>query len=125
MPINSKRKGKRGELEWSKYLTKLGFPARRGQQFKGTAESPDVECDSLPLIHWEVKLVKRWTWGELDAWLKRATVEGRGKIACVAVRANRSDWHLAWYLFDDGLAVTTSGAERIQSVLTAISTQRF
>jgi Holliday junction resolvase len=43
MPINSIRKGKRIELECSKRLRELGFPdARRGQQYSGTEDSPDV-----------------------------------------------------------------------------------
>ena len=52
---NSRQKGKRGELEWSAKLNELvpGSNARRGRQYKGTEDSPDVVCD-LP-IHWEVK----------------------------------------------------------------------
>ena len=44
----SRDKGKRGELELSHWLTERGHPARRGQQFKGSPDSPDVECPSLP-----------------------------------------------------------------------------
>lgn len=54
---NSRQKGKRGELEFAHLLTDAGFPARRGQQFKGGADSPDVICESLP-YHWEVKRVQ-------------------------------------------------------------------
>jgi hypothetical protein len=50
----SKNKGKRGELELSHWLTKRGFPAHRGQQYKGSHDSPDVVCPSLP-IHIECK----------------------------------------------------------------------
>ena len=50
----SKNKGKRGELELSHWLTKRGHPARRGQQFQGSPDSPDVICESLP-IHIECK----------------------------------------------------------------------
>ena len=55
---NSKRKGKRGELELVKLLHSLGFAdARRAQQYKGTADSCDVECpESLPRIHFECKV---------------------------------------------------------------------
>jgi hypothetical protein len=45
----SKAKGKRGELELAHWLTGKGHPARRGQQFKGGPESPDVICPSLPI----------------------------------------------------------------------------
>ena len=50
----SRDKGKRGELELSHFLTKRGHPAHRGRQFKGSPDSPDVVCPTLP-IHIECK----------------------------------------------------------------------
>ena len=50
----SKNKGKRGELELSHWLSERGHPARRGQQYSGSPDSPDVECPSLP-FHIECK----------------------------------------------------------------------
>lgn len=57
MPINSRAKGKRGELEAVKYLKSLGFAdARRTVQYNGRGGRGDVECpESLPNIHLEVK----------------------------------------------------------------------
>ena len=57
--VNSRRKGARGERQWRDELRANGYCARRGQQFCGSAESPDVICDSLPWIHFEVKAVER------------------------------------------------------------------
>jgi hypothetical protein len=57
--MNSREKGKRGERQWRDELRANGYAARRGQQFSGGAESPDVVCDSLPWIHFEVKAVER------------------------------------------------------------------
>ena len=54
-PINSRAKGVRGELEFAKALTAAGYPATRGQQHAGGSESPDVRCESLRWIHWEIK----------------------------------------------------------------------
>jgi Holliday junction resolvase len=51
---NSRRKGKTGELEVVKLLRDYGFEARRGQQFKGTADSPDV-IHNLNPFYIEVK----------------------------------------------------------------------
>lgn len=48
MGKKSRNKGKRGELELSHFLTDHGFPAQRGQQFKGGKDSPDVDCPSFP-----------------------------------------------------------------------------
>lgn len=53
--VNSKQKGKRGEREFAKWLRdNWDVEARRGQQFKGTSDSPDV-VTSLKGIHFEVK----------------------------------------------------------------------
>ena len=47
MPINSNAKGKAGERELSRYLSDHGYPARRGQQYAGGYDSPDVVCYRL------------------------------------------------------------------------------
>ena len=57
--MNSREKGKRGERQWRDELRANGFRARRGQQFSGSADSPDVVCDDLPWAHFEVKAVER------------------------------------------------------------------
>lgn len=56
--INSRSKGKRGELELSKELSRLfGIDCRRGQQFSGSNESPDVV--GFPGVHIECKREER------------------------------------------------------------------
>jgi Holliday junction resolvase len=55
MPINSRQKGKAGELELAHYLTDAGFPARRGQQFRGGGDSPDVVCESLSGLGFDIE----------------------------------------------------------------------
>ena len=57
--MNSRNKGKRGERQWRDELRSHGYQARRGQQFSGSPDSPDVVCDGLPWIHFEVKAVER------------------------------------------------------------------
>ena len=57
--MNSRAKGARGERQWRDELRANGYAARRGQQFCGSPDSPDVVCDSLPWIHFEVKAVER------------------------------------------------------------------
>ena len=58
MTVNSKQKGKRGELAACKYLHSLGFlDAKRTAQYKGNDLAGDIEClKSLPYIHFEVKV---------------------------------------------------------------------
>lgn len=55
MPVNSNAKGKRGERALAAYLTSLGFPARRGVQYRGGTDSPDVVSDGLDGVHIECK----------------------------------------------------------------------
>ena len=50
----SRDKGKRGEREVAQLLTDYGITSRRGRQFKGTPESPDVDC-GIPWLNVEVK----------------------------------------------------------------------
>ena len=88
--INSRNKGKQGELEFAHYLSGRGLSARRGQQFSGGTESPDVVCEGLPGVHWEVKRVEA---GNLYSWLGQAQRDaGAGKTPVVAHRKNGKDW---------------------------------
>lgn len=54
--INSRQKGKRGELELARLLTHQGYRCRRGVQYSGGPDSPDVV--GLPGIHIECKRAK-------------------------------------------------------------------
>jgi hypothetical protein len=56
--MNSRQKGKRGERAWRDVLLAHGFQARRGRQFPGSPDSPDVVCPDLPTVHFEVKCVE-------------------------------------------------------------------
>lgn len=84
--INSKRKGKAGELEFCEILRAAGFAAERGVQYKGTPDSPDVICPLLP-IHWEVKFGGRILLRE--AYLQASKECGPGWIPVVAYRSSR------------------------------------
>jgi len=95
--MNSRDKGKRGERELAAYLTDHGHPARRGQQFKGGDDSPDVIWPSLPL-HFEAKRVERL---RLHESVQQAIDDaGQGKVPIVAHKANRRPW-LAILRLDD------------------------
>lgn len=49
MAVNSRSKGKRGELELARELKHHGYACRRGQQFSGA--SGDADVIGLPGIH--------------------------------------------------------------------------
>lgn len=85
--INSRAKGKCGELEFSHFLQSMGVKARRGAQFSGGPESPDVVTE-LP-VHIEVKRVEAL---QLRAAIQQAKDDSGGKPWCVAHRWNRGDW---------------------------------
>jgi len=87
---NSRAKGCRGELEFAKVLADRKLSARRGQQFSGGTDSPDVICTSLTDIHFEVKRVEA---GNLYIWLAQAIRDaGEKKVPIVAHRRNKQDW---------------------------------
>ena len=53
--MNSKQKGKRGELELAKKLQEYGFEARRGQQYSGIGGDDVVGLEG---VHIECKRVE-------------------------------------------------------------------
>ena len=85
----SRRKGAAGERELAKTLRELGVEARRGQQFSGGAESPDVVA-ALRGIHIECKRVEAL---QLYPSLEQAKGDaGEGAIPVVAHRKNKREW---------------------------------
>lgn len=97
----SSRKGKRGERELAAWLTGRGYPARRGQQYSGSPDSPDVVCSSLP-FHFEVKRCERLRLYE--AVEQAVSDSGPGEVPLVAHRRNRGEW-LAVLRLDDLLSL--------------------
>lgn len=90
MAINSRTKGKRGELELSRLFRSWGYDTRRGQQFKGGADSPDVV--GLPYIHVECKRVERL---DLEGALLQAHRDaGAGLLPAVFHRRNGGRWRV-------------------------------
>lgn len=94
--MNSKDKGKRGELEAAHLLQEYGYDARRGQQYAGANGDPDVV--GLPGIHIEVKRVEKLN---IDEALEQAIRDKReDEIPVVMHRKNRTKWKVTM-LFDD------------------------
>lgn len=93
--MNSKAKGKRGELELAKILRSYGFQSRRGVQYKGSEDSPDVV--GLPRIHIEVKRVQSL---HLDEAIDQAVAECGHNIPAVFHRKNNRPWLVTMRLDD-------------------------
>lgn len=87
--VNSRDKGCRGEREFATMLKSCGLEARRGQQFSGGGDSPDVVCSDLTKVHFEVK---RTEVTDLYGWYAQAKRDGIGKIPVVAHRKNGEQW---------------------------------
>ena len=92
MGINSRSKGKRGELELSHYLTERGFPARRGQQFKGGSDSPDVVCDRLAELGYQVECKRVESLNIHKAMAKACDDCENAFTPIVAHRKNGTEW---------------------------------
>lgn len=95
--MNSRSKGKRGELEASKEWSRImGGTARRGQQFAGGGESPDV-VSSHENLHLEVK---RCEAGNPYRWMDQAVRDAGDKVPVVLHRRNGEEWLLIVRLSD-------------------------
>ena len=87
--MNSKEKGARGERQWRDELRANGYAARRGQQFSGSPDSPDVVCPALPWLHFEVKAVERLN---IEDAMEQARRDAGAKIPVVAHRRSFRPW---------------------------------
>ena len=82
--VNSRAKGCRGERMWRDELREAGFTARRGQQFAGGTDSPDVICEELKNLHMEVKCVQALN---LALWMAQVpSHSSRRRTAAAAAR---------------------------------------
>ena len=89
MGAKSRRKGKVGELEAAAEIRRIfGTEARRGRQYQGTDESPDL-LTGIPLVHFEVKRVETL---RLYQALAKAIEDAGPNIPVVLHRANQKPW---------------------------------
>lgn len=91
MSINSKAKGKAGELEWVKVCKANGYDSvRRTAQYCGKTGNA-ADCVGLPGIHQEVKRVERLNlYDALEQAIRDS--EGTGNIPVVFYRKNNAPW---------------------------------
>ena len=99
--MNSRQKGKRGELELAKVLREHGYETRRGQQYSGTETSADVV--GLPGIHIECKRGENLNVYNALAQAIRDTGES-GDLPAVFHRKNNQPWLVTMRL-DDWLKI--------------------
>ena len=94
--MNSRQKGKRGELELAHILKTYGYEARRGQQYCGA--NGDADVVGLPGVHIEVKRVERL---DLYGAMEQAERDAReDEIPAVFTRKNNKNWLVCMKLED-------------------------
>ncbi|NBW08380.1 MAG: hypothetical protein EBR82_10165 [Caulobacteraceae bacterium] len=91
---DSRAKGANGERELAAVLRDMGFKeARRGQQFKGGQDSPDV-ANAIKGVHIECKRVEKL---DLADAMVQSHRDSGGNIPCVMHRVNYKPWLVTLY----------------------------
>ena len=94
--MNSRDKGKRGELEAAHALKKHGYDTRRGQQFAGI--NGDADVVGLPYIHLEIKRVEKLN---IDDALQQSIRDAKdNEVPVVMHRKNRTEWKITMKFSD-------------------------
>lgn len=97
MSINSRRKGAAGERELARELREYGYTgARRGVQYKGSPDSPDI-VGALDGIHIECKRVEKLNVSEA---MKQSERDAGELVPIVAHRKNGEKWLVTMKLVD-------------------------
>lgn len=105
--VNSRAKGAAAERELANILKSHGYDARRGQQFSGGGDSPDVM--GLPGFHIEAK---RTEVTDMYGWLAQAQRDAHYEnYPLVLHRKNGHKW-VAIMDFEDFLRIVKTFQER-------------
>ena len=91
MAINSKAKGKKGELELAAKLREYGYDVRRSVQYNGKAEDGQPDLVGLPHIHVECKRTETLRLYDAIDQAKRDS-EITGDHPVVFHRRNNCEW---------------------------------
>ncbi len=93
MGLKSREKGKRGEREAARFLSNLlGIALRRGQQFQGSPDSPDVFGLQKYGLYLEVKRDEVTIPKRIYQAIKQATDDSGNDTPFLMARRNREDW---------------------------------
>jgi hypothetical protein len=96
--LNSRRKGKTGELEAAQVLREMfGWSTARSQQHCGTADSADLRIDQTPGLWWEIKRVERLC---VPKTMRVAASQCGRRTPVLMHRPSRSEWLLTIRLSD-------------------------
>lgn len=94
--MNSRAKGKRGELELVHVLKAHDFDVHRGQQYSGA--NGDADVVGINGLHIECKRVQSLN---IEKALQQSEADARGReIPCVMHRKNHEEWKVTVRLAD-------------------------
>lgn len=96
--VNSKQKGKRGELELVHKLEQYGFDTRRSVQYNGKSDEGQADLLGLPGIHIESKRVEKLNL--YDAMAQAIHDAKDGELPTVFHRKNHCEWLVTMRLDD-------------------------
>ena len=96
--VNSKQKGKRGEVELTHKLNDYGFDTRRSVQYNGKADDGQADLLGLPGIHIESKRVEKLNL--YDAMAQAIHDAKDGELPTVFHRKNHCEWLVSMRLDD-------------------------
>lgn len=91
MAINSKQKGKSGELELARKLREYGYDVRRSVQYNGKAEEGQPDLVGMPFLHVECKRTQALRLYDAVDQAKRDS-QNTGDIPAVFHRKNNCEW---------------------------------
>lgn len=118
--MNSRAKGKRGELAACAYLRSLGFDAQRGAR-NGVKGGKDIISVELSGVHIEVKCRESIDLGrkELDKAMKQAREDAGTESRQYAVlwKPNHKPWRLTFIAERPPIMVTACGDGPIKQAL--------
>jgi hypothetical protein len=96
--MNSKQKGKRGELEFCKVMKNHGYECRRTVQYNGKAEDGQADVKGLEGIHAEIKRVEKLN---IYNAMGQAIHDAKdGELPTVFHRKNNCEWLVTMKLED-------------------------
>lgn len=98
MSINSKNKGKRGELEFCRTMKDYGYDLKRSVQYNGKHEEGQPDVVGLDYIHCEVKRVEKLNL--YDAMLQAKRDAKKDQMPTVFHRRNNFKWLVTMELED-------------------------
>lgn len=98
MPVNSKKKGSKGELELVHKLNGLGFNTRRTAQYNGKEQGSLADLVGIDGVHIECKRVERLN--IIEAYEQAKRDAGDNETPTVFHRRNNKPWLVTLSLED-------------------------